>query len=78
MTESMDHLDPIEPKPPKRRRPVLTTFGGLFLGLGIALLLFTYAKIAFGTMAFPLVILIGIVVGLLLGLFAPARRSRRT
>jgi hypothetical protein len=49
---------------------------GFLLGLGIALLLFSYAKIAIGTGAVPVVIVIGTVAGLLLGVLATvARRS---
>lgn len=51
---------------------------GLLLGLGVALLLFSYAKIALGTGAVPVVIGIGTAVGLLLGILATvARRSPR-
>ena len=58
------------------RHPVRGAVAGLLLGLGIALLLFSYAKIAVGTLAVPLVVLIGLVVGLLVGLFAPSRGPR--
>ena len=49
---------------------------GFLLGLGVALLLFSYAKIAIGTGAVPVVVVIGTVAGLLLGILATvARRS---
>ena len=51
---------------------------GFLLGLGVALLLFSYAKIAVGTNALPVVTLIGAAAGLLLGILATvARRSPR-
>ena len=51
---------------------------GFLLGLGVALLLFSYAKIAIGTGAFPVVVVIGTAAGLLLGILATvARRSPR-
>ena len=51
---------------------------GFVLGLGVALLLFSYAKIAVGTGAVPVVVLIGTAAGLLLGILATlARRSPR-
>jgi len=74
MSDQMEHLDPVADR---RRHPGRGIFAGLLLGLGLALLLFTYAKIAIGTLAFPLVILAGIVVGLLIGILAPARGGRR-
>ena len=49
---------------------------GLLLGLGLALLLFSYAKIAFGTNAFPLVIVLGVVIGLLLGILGTMVKRR--
>ena len=79
MSESMGY----EPNPgsagpfaPPKRHPVRGAVAGLLLGVGAALLLFSYARIAIGTLAFPLVILIGLVFGLLVGLFAPARGPR--
>ena len=69
----LEHLDPV---PPRRRHPGRGFFAGLLLGLGAALLLFSYAKIAIGTLAFPLVIVAGIVVGMAVGLFAPTGRGR--
>jgi hypothetical protein len=60
------------------RRPISGLLGGLLLGLGVALLLFSYAKIAMGTLAVPLVVVLGMVAGLLWGLFRPTRRARAT
>jgi len=71
----MGHLDPVAER---HRHPGRGLLAGLLFGLGLALLLFTYAKIAIGTLAFPLVILAGIVIGLLVGILAPARGGRRT
>ena len=51
---------------------------GFLLGLGVALLLFSYAKIAIGTGAVPVVTLIGTLAGLLIGILATvAHRSAR-
>lgn len=57
-------------------RVVLGIVSGLLLGLGIALLLFSYAKIAVGTSAFTVVTLAGVAAGLLLGILATAVRRR--
>ena len=51
----------------RKRHIVRGLLGGLLLGLGVAVLLFTYAKVAVGTLAFPLVVLVGVVVGLVIG-----------
>jgi len=59
-------------------RVVFGIVSGFLLGLGVALLLFSYAKIAVGTSALPVVILIGTAAGLLVGILATvARRSPR-
>ncbi len=59
-------------------RVVSGIVSGFLLGLGIALLLFSYAKIAMGTSAFAVVVLIGTAAGLLVGILATvARRSPR-
>ena len=59
-------------------RVVTGIISGFLLGLGIALLLFSYAKIALGTSAVPIVVVIGTVVGLLVGILATvARRTPR-
>lgn len=57
-------------------RIVLGTVSGFLLGLGITLLLFTYAKIAFGTNAPSWIVVAGTLVGLVVGILATtARRS---
>jgi hypothetical protein len=43
----------------RRHHPVRGFFGGLFVGLGVALLLFLYGKIAFGTLTPYVIILAG-------------------
>jgi hypothetical protein len=52
----------------RKRHIVRGLLGGLLLGLGVAVLLFTYAKVAIGTLAFPFVVLIGVVAGLVIGI----------
>ena len=49
--------------------PVRGFFGGLFLGLGVALLLIVFAVIALGTLTPYIIIVIGALIGLLLGMF---------
>jgi hypothetical protein len=57
-------------------RIVLGIVSGFLLGLGIAVLLFTYAKIAFGTNAPSWIAVGGTLVGLLVGVLATiVRRS---
>ena len=55
-------------------RVVLGLVSGLLFGIGVALLLFSYAKIAIGTTAFPVVIVAGVVVGLVLGIVATMKK----
>ena len=52
----------------RKRHIVRGLLSGLLLGLGVALLLFSYAKVAIGTLSFLIVIVIGIVLGLVIGL----------
>lgn len=52
----------------RKRHVVRGALSGLLLGIGLALLLFSYAKIAIGTLAFPAVIVAGLVVGLAVGI----------
>ena len=54
---------------------VLGLICGFLLGLGVALLLFSYSKIALGTMSFTVVTVGGIVVGLVLGILATMKGS---
>jgi hypothetical protein len=58
---------------PRRHHPVRGFFGGLFVGLGVALLLFLYGKIAFGTLTPYVIILAGVAVGVAWAYVAPAR-----
>ena len=59
-----------------KRHPIRAFIGGLLLGLGISILLVTYAKIAFGRPTFIILTLAVAVVSLLLALFVPARGPR--
>lgn len=60
----------------RQRHIVRGAVSGFVLGFGIALLLFSYAKIAIGTLAFPLVIACGTVLGLVIGVLGePAERG---
>jgi hypothetical protein len=57
-----------------KRHPFRAFFGGLLLGLGVALLLVVYAKVALGRPVFWVLIGALAVVSTLLALFAPPRR----
>jgi hypothetical protein len=57
----------------RKRHPFRGFFGGLFVGLGVALLLFLYGKIAFGTLTPYFIILGGVVLGVVWAFVAPAR-----
>jgi hypothetical protein len=63
-------------RPAVRRRPIMMGIAGLFGGLGVAFLLIHFAKIALGTNAPAIVILIGVVVGVALAYTLPPRRPR--
>jgi len=56
-----------------KRRPVRAIVGGIFFGLGLALLLVNFKVIAFGTLAPFVVFGIGVVVGIVIAFFAPPR-----
>jgi hypothetical protein len=56
-----------------KRRPIRAILGGVFLGLGAALLLVNFKVIALGTNAPYLVFAVGVVVGAAIGFFAPPR-----
>lgn len=56
-----------------QRRPILGFFSGLLLGLAAAVLLFTYSKIALGTLTPFVIIGIGALLGLLWSIIGPAR-----
>jgi len=60
----------------RKRHPIRGFFGGLFVGAGIALLLFLYGKIAFGTLTPYLIILAGVALGVAWAYVAPVRRRR--
>lgn len=56
-----------------KRHPIRGLFGGLCLGLGLAIMLVIYGKVAFGTWTPYLVIIAGVVIGVLWAFVAPAR-----
>lgn len=60
-----------------QRHPIRGLFAGLFLGLGAAILLVIYGKIAFGTFTPYVVILVGIAVGVAWAMLARAGRTPR-
>jgi xanthosine utilization system XapX-like protein len=55
-------------------RIVIGTIFGFLLGVGVAALLFSYAKIAVGTNAPAAIALVGAVIGLVIGAVAMIRR----
>lgn len=57
-----------------RKHPFRGFFGGLLFGLGLALLLLSYAVVPFGSATPWIVIGAFAVLGLLWGLFGPRRR----
>jgi predicted lipid-binding transport protein (Tim44 family) len=60
----------------RKRHPIRGLFGGLLVGLGVALLLVLYGKIAFGTLTPYVIILAGVVVGVAWAFVAPVRGRR--
>jgi putative flippase GtrA len=56
-----------------KRHPVRGFFAGLFLGLGIALLLFVLGVLPMTVARLCIVTLVGIVVGIVLAYVAPVR-----
>ncbi len=56
-----------------QRRPILGFFSGLLVGLAVAVLLFSYAKIALGTLTPYAIIAAGALLGLLWSVLGPAR-----
>lgn len=56
----------------RHRRPIRGAFAGLFLGLGVSLMLVLYSVNVPG----DLVVIGFVVLGLLMGLFGPTRGSR--
>lgn len=59
-----------------KRHPFRGLLGGLFLGLGLALMVLVYGKAPFGTVTPFVCLLCGIAAGLVFGLFGPTRRRR--
>ncbi|HEU5300902.1 MAG TPA: SH3 domain-containing protein [Acidimicrobiia bacterium] len=59
-----------------KRHPIRGFFGGLFLGLGIALLLVVTSQIALGTLTPLVIVVVGVVAGVLWAMFGPARPRR--
>ena len=59
-----------------KRHPIRGALFGLLLGIGTAALLIMYAVIALGTLTPIVVIVLGVVVGVLWGMFGPAKGSR--
>jgi hypothetical protein len=56
-----------------KRHPIRALIGGLLLGLGVSIMLVSYAKIAFGRPTFIILTVAVAVVSLLLALFIPPR-----
>jgi hypothetical protein len=59
-----------------KRRPIRGALWGLLLGVGVTALLIMYSVIAVGTLTPWVVLLVFIVLGVLWGLFGPAKRTR--
>ena len=62
-------------------RPIRGLLAGLSLGIGVALLLIVFAVIALGTLTPYIIIVVGVVIGLLLGMYneqLPWRGGPRT
>jgi len=59
----------------RRRRPVMGFFAGLFLGLGIALILFVFGIVPLSVVWLGALVAGGIVLGIILGFVLP-RGSR--
>jgi VIT1/CCC1 family predicted Fe2+/Mn2+ transporter len=60
-----------------QRRPILGFFSGLLFGLGVAVLLFSYAKIALGTLTPYVIIGLCTLLGVLWSVVGPARGRAR-
>jgi hypothetical protein len=59
----------------RKRRPIRGALSGLVLGLGVLLLMFIYSAATFTSLLpFVLIVVAFVVLGILVGLFAPARR----
>lgn len=64
-------------EPKIKRHPIRGAIFGLLLGIGSAALLIMYAVIALGTLTPFVVIGLGVVVGVLWGLYGPAKGKRQ-
>lgn len=64
-------------EPSVKRHPIRGALWGLLMGIGIALILFNFSIIALGQIV-PWLIVIGvfIVLGILWGMFAPAKKPK--
>jgi hypothetical protein len=67
---------PTSPPLAVKRHPIRGLFSGLFLGLGLALMVMAYGKAPFNTATPYVCIVAGLLAGLLMGLGGP-RRGRR-
>ena len=59
-----------------RRHPVRGAVFGFVIGIGLALIGIGQGIVALGTIGPALLVLLGVVLGVVWGLFAPARGSR--
>ncbi len=59
-----------------KRHPFRGVLGGVFLGLGLALMVLVYGKAPFGTVTPFVCLACGIAAGLVFGLLGPIRRRR--
>jgi len=65
-----------ETQPKVKRHPIRGALWGLLGGIGVALILINFAVIALGTMMPWIVIGVFIVLGILWGMFAPAKKPK--
>ena len=63
-------------QPKVKRHPIRGALWGLMMGIGVALILINFAVIAFGTIVPWIVIGVFVVLGVLWGLFAPAKKPK--
>jgi hypothetical protein len=60
---------------PKTRHVVANTLAGLFLGIGVSLMLTLYGRVGWSTTTPDVIIVVGVVIGLGVGLL-PVRTTR--
>jgi hypothetical protein len=60
-----------------KRHPIRGLLGGLVLGIGVSLLLFSYAKVAFGSSIFLILIGAVMLVGLVFPLVVPTAIGKK-